>query len=167
MRGQEGLMNTDRGSAMMFEQPLWLLKRVLAADHDRLERIFQAIATRASAGDFQYLESEWFAFQDALLSHLEAEDKYLIQEVAVERPGEANDLLDEHARIRVELLRLGFDFDRHCWSGERVDAFAAALRAHAEREERAFYPDTDRSYRSSHDEQRGTAPGFATPDGAR
>jgi len=151
----------------MSEQPLWLLKRVLAADHDRLERIFQAIATRACAGDFQHLEPEWSAFQDALLTHLEAEDRYLMQEVAVERPGEANDLLDEHARIRVELLRLGFDFDLHCWNGARVDAFVAALRAHAEREERAFYPDTDRSYRSSHDERGGTAPDFAAPDGAR
>jgi len=158
---------THRGSAMMFEQPLWFLKRVLAADHDRLKSIFQAIATRACAGDFQHLESEWSAFQDALLSHLEAEDKYLIQEVAAERPGEANDLLDEHAHIRVELLRLGFDFDLRCWSGKRVDAFMAALRAHAEREERAFHPDTDRSYGSSHHERRGAAPGFAAPDGAR
>ena len=133
----------------MLEQRLWLLKRVLAADHDRLERTFQAIATRARGGDLEVLELEWSAFQDALLSHLEAEDKYLMQEVAVERPRETNELLDEHARMRVELLRLGFDFDLHCWSGERVDAFVAALRAHAEREERAFDPDTDRAYGSS------------------
>jgi hypothetical protein len=128
----------------MFGQQLWLLKRVLAADHDRLERTFQAIATRACGGDFQHLEPDWSAFQDAVLSHLEAEDKYLIQEVLVERPAEANDLLDEHARLRVELLRLGFDFARHCCSGERVDAFVAALRAHAEREERVFDRDADR-----------------------
>jgi hypothetical protein len=146
---------------VVFEQ-LWLLKRVLAADHDRLERMFQAVATRACGGDFQRLEPEWAAFQDALLSHLEAGDKYLMQVVAVGRPGEASDLLDEHARIRVDLLRLGFDFDRHCWSGERVGAFVAALRAHAEHEERAFYPDApdaDRWSGSSPHERAGAAPG--------
>jgi hemerythrin superfamily protein len=116
---------------------------MLAGDHDRLERAFQAIVTRAYGGDFQQLEAEWLIFQRALLGHLDAEEKYLIPALAEDRPGEAAVLLDDHARIRDKLLELGVDLDLHCLRAERVDAFVEVLRAHAHREEHMFYPWVD------------------------
>ena len=43
------------------------LESMLAGDHDRLDRAFAAIVTRAHGGDYQQLEAEWLTFQDALL----------------------------------------------------------------------------------------------------
>ena len=100
--------------------------------------------TRAYGGDFQQLESEWLTFQNALLCHLDAEEKHLIPALAQDRPGEAQTLLDEHAQIRIKLLQLGVDLDLHCLRAERVEAFVDALRAHAAREEHIFYPWVDK-----------------------
>ena len=120
------------------------LESMLAGDHHRLEREFQVIVTRAYGGDFQLLEAEWLAFQTALLGHLDAEERNMIPELAKDRPGEAQTLLDEHTNIRIKLLQLGVDLDLHCLSAERVEAFVEALRAHAHREENIFYPWVDR-----------------------
>jgi hypothetical protein len=120
------------------------LESMLAGDHDRLDRAFEAIVTRAYGGDFQQIEAEWSRFQDALVGHLEAEERNLIPALAVDRPGEAQALLDDHRVIRIRLLQMGVDLDLHCLSAERVEAFVAALRAHANREESMFYPWVDR-----------------------
>ena len=120
------------------------LESMLAGDHHRLEREFQVIVTRAYGGDFQQLEAEWLAFQSALLTHLDAEERTMIPELARDRPGEAKALLDEHTDIRIKLLQLGVDLDLHCLRAERVEAFVDALRAHAHREENIFYPWVDR-----------------------
>jgi hypothetical protein len=72
------------------------LESMLAGDHDRLDRAFQTIVTRVYGGDFQQIEAEWSRFQDALVGHLDAEEKHLIPALAEDRPGEARTLLDEH-----------------------------------------------------------------------
>jgi hemerythrin superfamily protein len=129
---------------MITAQRLSSLESMLAGDHDRLDRAFQAIVTRAYGGDFQLLEAEWLTFQSALLDHLDAEEKHLIPALAEDRPGEAQTLLDEHTRIRIQLLQLGVDLDLHCLRAERVEAFVDSMRAHAHREEHIFYPWVDR-----------------------
>jgi iron-sulfur cluster repair protein YtfE (RIC family) len=129
---------------MITAERLSSLESMLAGDHHRLECAFQTIVTRAYGGDFQQLESEWSAFQEALLGHLEAEEKHLIPALSRDRPAEAQVLLDDHARIRVQLLQLGFDLDLHCLRAGTVDAFVDALRTHAHREENIFYPWVDR-----------------------
>ena len=129
---------------MIAEGRLSSLEGMLAGDHDRLDRAFQAIVTRAYGGDVQQLESAWLAFQSALLNHLDAEEKHLIPALAEDRPGEARTLLDEHAQIRIKLLQLGGDLDLHCLRAERVAAFVETLRAHAHREEHIFYPWVDK-----------------------
>jgi hemerythrin superfamily protein len=120
------------------------LESMLAGDHDRLDREFQVLVTRATGGDRQQLEAEWLAFQRALLGHLDAEEKHLIPALAQDRPREAQILLDEHAQIRGQLLQLGVDLDLHCLRAERVEAFVNSLRAHAHREENIYYPWADR-----------------------
>ena len=128
----------------MIAERLSSLESMLAGDHHRLDRAFDAIVMRAEGGDFQQLEREWLAFQRALLEHLEAEERHLIPALADDRPTEAQTLLDEHAAIRTKLLELGVDLDLHCLRAERVEAFVEALRAHAHREENIFYPWVDR-----------------------
>lgn len=128
---------------MIAAERLSSLGSILTGDHDRLDRAFQAIVTRAYGGDFQQLETEWFRFQGELLAHLDAEEKHLIPMLAKDRPAAAATLLAEHAQIRDKLLELGVDLDLHCLRAERVAAFVDALRAHARREEGMFYPWAD------------------------
>lgn len=129
---------------MIAAEKLSSLESMLAGDHLRLDRAFQAIVMRAEGGDVQQLEAEWLAFQSALLQHLEAEERTLIPALGKDRPGEAQTLLDEHAEIRIKMLQLGVDLDLHCLRADRVEAFVEALRAHAHREENIFYPWVDR-----------------------
>jgi hemerythrin-like domain-containing protein len=129
---------------MIATERLSSLESMLAGDHHRLDRAFERIVTRAQGGDFQQIEAEWSTFQNALLDHLDAEERHLLPALAKDRPAEAHALYDDHARIRVQLLQLGLDLDLHCLSVDRVEAFIEALRAHAHREENVFYPWVDR-----------------------
>lgn len=132
---------------MIVAERLSSLESMLAGDHHRLDRAFERIVTRAYGGDFQELEAEWSRFQNALLEHLDAEEKHVFPALAKDRPAEAQVLYDDHARIRVQLLQLGFDLDLHCLRADRVEEFVEALRAHAHREENVFYPWVDRALR--------------------
>jgi hemerythrin superfamily protein len=129
---------------MIAAERLSSLESMLAGDHHRLDCAFQAIVTRAQCGDYQQLQAEWLVFQRALLGHLDAEERHLIPALAKDRPGEAQTLLEDHENIRTRLLQLGIDLDLHCLRAELVQAFVAALRAHAHREENTFYPWVDR-----------------------
>jgi hemerythrin superfamily protein len=119
------------------------LSGMLAGDHDRLDRCFQSILTRAYGGDWQQLETEWIAFQRELLGHLEAEEKHVIPALARDRPLAAEMLLSDHEVIRTKVIELGIDLDLHSLRAERVAMFVEALRAHARREEGMFYPWAD------------------------
>lgn len=129
---------------MITSERLSSLESMLAGDHHRLDRAFERIVTRTYGGDFQQIEAEWSRFQNALLEHLDAEERHLLPALAKDRPAEAQALYDDHARIRGQLLQLGVDLDLHCLPAGRVEAFVAVLRAHAHREENVFYPWVDR-----------------------
>jgi hypothetical protein len=163
---EEGAMTTVDGRPSSFGRRLSSLAGMFAGDHDWLDRTFQAIARRALAGDFEEFASEWSSFQEDLMHHLEAEENHVIALLAVERPSEAEVLLDEHARLRVSLLRLAFDFDRRAWSRARADGFACALRAHANRQDRTFFPRAYRPFDPADGARRGTSPGFGVLPGA-
>ena len=129
---------------MIATERLSSLEGMLAGDHHRLDRAFERIVTRAQGGDFQQIEAEWSMFQNALLDHLDAEERHLLPALAKDRPAEAQALYDDHTRIRGQLLQLGVDLDLHCLPADRVEAFVGVLRAHAHREENVFYPWVDR-----------------------
>jgi hemerythrin superfamily protein len=116
------------------------LRTVMGDDHERLERLFDALVTEAVRGDPADLLDEWRTFERSLLAHLEAEEVHLLPAFGQSAPTEAAALWDEHARIREKLTELGIDLELHCLSADRVKAFIDGLRAHAAREERLLYP---------------------------
>ena len=115
------------------------LDRLLAADHQRLDRSFEALVARAQGGDPIQLRSEWQTFELGLLDHLELEEREILPGFAREAPADARAILDEHTAIRTALFELGVNLDLHLLRADVVRSFCDRLRAHAEREEAALY----------------------------
>jgi polyisoprenoid-binding protein YceI len=116
------------------------VQAILAHDHERLERQFQAIVSEASCGDPLELRGAWRAFEVELLRHFEDEEVHIFPAFAQQRPADARALLADHERIRASLTGLGVDLDLHCLPAERIADFVDTLRAHARREDDVLYP---------------------------
>jgi hypothetical protein len=121
---------------MRFGNQQLALDQKLPGDHDRLAGLFEAIVRRAGDAGFESVAAAWTDFREELLWHLEAEEGHLIPALSVDRPGEAYALYEEDAVMRVQFLRLAFDFDHRGFRPGRVDAFTRTLRSHAARVDR-------------------------------
>jgi iron-sulfur cluster repair protein YtfE (RIC family) len=115
-------------------------RAVFSRAHERPERHFQSVVARASSEDPIALREAWRVFQEELLGHLADEEVQILPAFARQRPVEARALVDEHARIRARLVKLGIDLDLHCLPAERIADFIATLRAHARHEDDLLYP---------------------------
>jgi hypothetical protein len=130
---------------MSFGNQQLALDRKLPGDHDRLADLFEAILLRAGDAGFESVAAAWTDFREELLCHLEAEEGHLIPALAVDRPGEAYALYEEDAVMRVQFLRLAFDFDHRGFRPGRIDAFTRTLRSHAARVDRILRRLADRA----------------------
>jgi hypothetical protein len=142
------------------EQPS--IEELLAADHQRMERLFQAIAVEAALGDSELLHRQWTAFGQELTRHMDVEEVRIISAFSRDQPNEARGLLDDHARIRSMLTELAIDLDVHRLRPDRIRALVAELDEHARRETVLLYPWTDgldpaarESFRWAHAGERG------------
>jgi hypothetical protein len=116
------------------------VEELLAADHQRLERLFQAIAVEAALGDSDLLHRQWTAFGQELTRHMDVEEVRIISAFSRREPNEARGLLDDHARIRSMLTELAIDLDVHRLRPDRIRALVAELDEHARRETARLYP---------------------------
>lgn len=102
---------------------------------DLLARVLAAMAADAR-DDVALL---WTELDRGLLSHMEAEERFVLPVFAHVDPDEARSLLREHGLLREQLLQLGVAVDLHCARYECSEEFAALLERHAAREERLLY----------------------------
>jgi len=111
---------------------------VMTDSHERLERVFDQLleALAANAPDARAL---WTELDHGLLAHMEAEERFMLPELAKVDRDEAIALVQEHGTLREQLLELGVAVDLHCIRLEQSRAFVETLRAHAGREERLLY----------------------------
>jgi hypothetical protein len=116
------------------------IEALLAGDHARLDRLFQAIATEAAQGDSDLLHRQWVAFGQELTRHMDAEEVRIISAFSRDEPREARSLVDDHARIRDMLTELATDLDVHRLRPERIRALVLELDFHARREAVVLYP---------------------------
>jgi hemerythrin-like domain-containing protein len=101
---------------------------------DLLERLLDAM--RVDAPDVRGL---WSELEHGLLTHMEAEERFVLPSFAHVDRDEAMALLREHGELREHLLELCIAVDLHLASFERSRRFADALRRHAAREENLLY----------------------------
>ena len=81
----------------------------------------------------------WTQFDHELLSHMEAEERFVLPTFARVDAEEALSLLREHGVIRAQLLELGVAVDLHLARYTRALELVELLRAHAGREDNLLY----------------------------
>lgn len=108
-------------------------------DHRRLDTLFDELLNRMHVDDTAGAREAWTAFDDGLMAHLEAEEKFMIPIFEHRDPVEAQALLADHATIRALLAELGVMLEIHALRETKVEEFVGFLRAHAAREEAALY----------------------------
>jgi hemerythrin superfamily protein len=115
------------------------LHAALHDDHLRLDALFEELQSRVHAGDAAAAQETWAAFEQGLLAHLEAEERFMLPVFEREDPDEAVVIRNEHDKIRALLADIGVGLEIHTAREARVDDFVSFLRAHAKREEDKLY----------------------------
>ncbi|MFO7565953.1 MAG: hemerythrin domain-containing protein [Enhygromyxa sp.] len=115
----------------------------LAEDHVRLDALFEQVLERARTGDWHECDKIWNEFSSALLEHFAFEEQQLFPDYAASSATarqEVSELLAEHDEVRELLDRIGVEIQLKRVDQPTIDALIARLRAHATRENAAFYP---------------------------
>ena len=116
----------------------------MARSHDYLRRVLERLldSMRVDAPDVRAL---WGELEHGLLTHMEAEERFVLPAFLRVDRDESLALLREHGELREHLRELGVAVDLHCTSDAQSHDFADALRHHAEREENLLYRWADKS----------------------
>jgi hemerythrin-like domain-containing protein len=115
------------------------LRRMLSADHERLERLFIELIAAFEADAREDVACLWSEFDVGLRTHLQLEEQHIFPEFGKAHAAEVAALLRDHELIRAQLLELGVGVDLHITNDERVERFIDRLRAHAAREDALMY----------------------------
>jgi hypothetical protein len=115
--------------------PLRCIRDRLTADHARLDDLLAQLLVAFEADDREQIQALWTAFEAGLVTHLEAEERFLIPDLLRRRERDARTILAEHTHIRTRLCELGAGIDLHIVRLSAARAFAFELRAHACHEE--------------------------------
>jgi hemerythrin-like domain-containing protein len=115
------------------------LRDFLLGDHARLDELFSELLDEFREGDRDEVRSMWARFEEGLLGHFTAEERYLLPLYDKAEPGEAERLLSEHASFRRTLEELGVGVDLGVVNVDVAKAFVDRLRGHARREDHLLY----------------------------
>jgi hemerythrin-like domain-containing protein len=124
-------------------RPIPEICRHLRTDHLELDARFDQLCTRARGGEWSDVDAVWDDFADDLEAHLSFEEHEVFPVVAETAPGGrelVRRLREQHEMIRRRLAELGVEIQLHIVRADTLDAFVAALRAHARLEMDQLYP---------------------------
>ncbi|HEX7942992.1 MAG TPA: hemerythrin domain-containing protein [Gemmatimonadaceae bacterium] len=117
---------------------------LLDQHHREIEEACLALLGAGFVGDPSELARRWGEIEHQLCDHMMAEEQFLFPAYQHAEPENAQDLRDQHARLREQMLEIGVAVQLHTVRMDQLQAFAAALRAHAQREETSLYRWADR-----------------------
>jgi hemerythrin superfamily protein len=113
---------------------------LLAADHQRLEKIFRELENAVESADQPTIQRDWGDFERGVLAHFEAEEQLIFPLLESEHPAEVERAKKDHELVRSLLANLGVRTDLHLLRKDVADELIARLREHAEWEDRTLYP---------------------------
>jgi hemerythrin-like domain-containing protein len=116
----------------------------LRREHERLALMLDDLIDRFAEGNQRDVGAAWGEFEQALMVHLDFEDRYILPGFASVDPVETQALRDEHLRLRKLFAELGVGVDLHLVRLELVRQFAGRLREHSHREDLLLYRWVDR-----------------------
>jgi hemerythrin-like domain-containing protein len=111
----------------------------MTRSHDYLRELLTRLLAAMEAGDRDDTRKLWGELERGLLSHMEAEERFVFPVFAHVDREEARALLAEHGLLRDQLLQLGIAVDLHYIRYEASREFAQLLERHAGREENLLY----------------------------
>ena len=117
---------------------------ILGQHHFEIEQACLALLDACCTGDPSEIARRWREMEFQLYDHMMAEEHFLFPAYQHDEPENAQDLRDQHARLREQALELGIAIELHTVDAEQIQAFVAALRDHDKREEASLYCWADR-----------------------
>lgn len=111
----------------------------LRADHDLLESLAAGIVKAVEESDREDLPRLVTALEEALVDHLDQEERELVSDYAREHPDEAAAIRREHDAIRAAVTELGVEMDLHVLRADAIAALVTRLREHAAHENATMY----------------------------
>ncbi|MFT3698624.1 MAG: hemerythrin domain-containing protein [Kofleriaceae bacterium] len=129
-------MTSSSTAAQRHHSPLYLY---MVRSHTYLRELLAQVIAAMEANERTNVDELWTKLDHGLLTHMEAEERFVLPVFAHVDPSEARELLREHGLLREELLELGIAVDLHCVRCDRSRDFADILMRHAAREEALLY----------------------------
>jgi Hemerythrin HHE cation binding domain len=111
----------------------------LRASHETLTDLGGKVMHALRADIQPDLLARWCEFESKLLSHLEAEERFVLPAFARVDREAAFVLLREHGTIREQVLELGVAIELHCARPAPFEHLVERLRTHAAQEEALLY----------------------------
>ena len=128
----------------MFPATKTRLCDLLPRDHARLDAMLASILELVHVDLRPQLDEHWTVYEDGVLAHLDAEEMFMLPELARHDAPRANEIRTEHATIRALLAEIGVGIELHVVREDQMQELATFLRRHAEAEERDFYKWADK-----------------------
>jgi hypothetical protein len=117
---------------------------ILGQHHFEIEEACLALLDACCRGDPIEISRSWGEVEFQLYDHMMAEEHFLFPVYQHDEPESAQDLRDQHARLRDLAVALGVALQLHTVHLAQIEAFVAALRDHEESEDASLYRWADR-----------------------
>src|SRR4051794_25766111 len=99
----------------------------MTRSHEQLRAVLPRLLEAMSANSRDDVAVLWRELDHGLLSHMDAEERFILPAFAHVDRAEALDLLRQHGQIREQLLELGVAVDLHLLRFERSEDFLQLL----------------------------------------
>lgn len=109
------------------------------ADHAQLEALLEKTRDAFQRNDRDAVAQAWAELDARLLTHMDAEERYMIAALNRSDARAARALIEEHRHLRTRLTEIGTAVDLHIARLETFRQFQDELRAHARHEDGALY----------------------------
>jgi len=118
--------------------------QLLDQHHHEIEGACLALLGAGCSGEPGELIRCWGEIEYQLYDHMMAEEHFLFPAYQHDEPENAQQLREQHARLRELAFEIGVAVELHTIRMEQLQAFVAALRAHGRLEEASLYRWADR-----------------------